>query len=182
MHHELSQGSLQVVSVEDQEVVEALPACRSDPPLGEGVRLRGPDRRLDDSGPSVRNTSSKERENFESRSRIRNLTPRSRSPTATLRACWVTQAESGFLVRPKTWTRRDPSSIAKSTYTVRSQAVSTVKKSTARIPRAWDLRNSLQDRPLRRGAGPRPQRRRIVRIAVADTQTPSFRSSPRILR
>jgi hypothetical protein len=71
---------------------------------------------------------------------------------------------------------------ANSTYRVRSQVVSTVKKSTAKIPWAWVRRNSLHDGPLRRGAGPRPCRRRTVRIAVADTRTPSFSSSPRILR
>ncbi|MGH2652082.1 MAG: hypothetical protein ACRDHK_12850, partial [Actinomycetota bacterium] len=72
---------------------------------------------------------------MESRSRTTNRTPRSRSPTARFRACWVTHAESGFLVTPRTWTRRDPSSMANSTYRVLSQAVSTVKKSNATIPR-----------------------------------------------
>ncbi len=48
------------------------------------------------------------RENLESRSRMMNRTPRSHSPTARFRACWVTHAESGFLVAPRTWTRLDP--------------------------------------------------------------------------
>jgi transposase-like protein len=73
-------------------------------------------------------------------------------------------------------------SMPNNTYGVRSQAVSTVKKSSARSPWAWALRNSLHEGPLRRGAGPRPSRRRIVRIVVADTRMPSFNSSPRILR
>ena len=46
-----------------------------------------------------------------------------------------------------------------------------MKKSIARIPWAWDLRNSLQVGPPRRGAGERPARRSSVRIFVAETQT-----------
>src|SRR6266542_203776 len=75
MHHEPPRGALQVASAEDQEVVEALPASRSHPSLGEGVRLGGPDRRLDDPDALGPDTSSKEPENFESRSRITNRTP-----------------------------------------------------------------------------------------------------------
>lgn len=55
--------------------------------------------------PSVRKTSSKEGENFESRSRTTNRTSSSRWAMARLRACWVTQAESGF---PRMCTRRGP--------------------------------------------------------------------------
>ena len=40
--------ALEVASVEDQEPVEALGADGADEALGEGVRLRRPDRRLDD--------------------------------------------------------------------------------------------------------------------------------------
>jgi hypothetical protein len=43
-----------------------------------------------------------------------------------------------------------------STYSVLSHAVSTVKKSQAQMPSAWDLRNSLHVGPSRRGAGPTP--------------------------
>lgn len=52
----------------------------------------------------------------------------------TARRCWVTHAESGFLVTPRICTRLDPTWIANSTYRVRSKSVSTVKKSIARIP------------------------------------------------
>jgi hypothetical protein len=55
--------------------------------------------------------------------------------------------------------------------------VSTVKKSVASTLCAWGRRNSAQVRPPR-GAGPRPARRRTRLIDVADTQIPSFRSSP----
>ena len=63
---------------------------------------------------------------------------------------------------------------------MRSQMVSTVKKSVARIPRAWLRRNSAQVGPPRRGAGPSPCRRRSVRIAEAETRMPSLASSPLI--
>ena len=95
-------------------------------------------------------------------------------PTTRFRARWVTHAESGFLVTPRTCTRQDPTSIAKSTYRVRSQAVSTVKKPSARILWACDLRNSLHVGPSRRGAGPSPLARRSVRIFVAETLTPEL--------
>src|SRR5438034_1109391 len=64
------------------------------------------------------------------------------------------------------------------TYKVRSQAVSTVKKSQASIPCASARRNSPQERPLRRGAGPTPERLRIDLIVVAPTRMPSLRNSP----
>jgi hypothetical protein len=64
------------------------------------------------------------------------------------------------------------------TYSVRSHAVSTVKKSHAHIPRAWARRNSPHDGPRRRGAGPQPERLRIDLIVVAPTRMPSLRSSP----
>ena len=47
---------------------------------------------------------------------------------------------------------------------------------------AWSLRNCVQVGPIRRGAGPRPLLRSTVAMVVAETSTPSFRSSPRILR
>jgi hypothetical protein len=66
------------------------------------------------------------------------------------------------------------------TYSVRSQAVSTVKKSQAMIPPACARRNSVQLGPVRRGAGPSRAVRSKVRIVVAATRIPSLRSSPSI--
>jgi hypothetical protein len=63
-------------------------------------------------------------------------------------------------------------------YKVRSQAVSTMKKSHATIPCACARRNSRHDLPCRRGAGPKPERLRIDLIVVAPTRMPSLRSSP----
>ncbi len=48
MAEELPKGSLQVASAEDKQMIQALPASRSHPSLGERVRLGCPDRRLDD--------------------------------------------------------------------------------------------------------------------------------------
>src|SRR5919197_5847104 len=42
-------------------------------------------------------------------------------------------------------------------------------------------RNSVQVKPLRRGAGPRPARRKIRRTVLAPTRIPTLRSSPWIL-
>jgi hypothetical protein len=53
-----------------------------------------------------------------------------------------------------------------------------VKKSQASIPCAWARRNSLQEGPPRRGAGPSPERRSSDLIVVAPTRMPSLRSSP----
>src|SRR6266540_2538505 len=83
-----------------------------------------------------------------------------------------------FTVTPASRTRREPCSMKNSTYSVRSQAVSTVKKSHATIAWAWLRRNSPHDGPPRRGAGPQPERRRTDLIVVAPTRMPSLRSSP----
>ena len=93
-------------------------------------------------------------------------------------ACWVTQAESGWEVTPARCTRRVWSSMKNRTYNVFSRIVSTVKKSVARMPQAWALRNSDQVGPSRRGAGPSPSARRILLMVVAPTRTPTLRSSP----
>ena len=66
------------------------------------------------------------------------------------------------------------------TYSVRSPAVSTVKKSQAMMPSAWARRNSAQVGPFRLGAGPSRAVRSKVRIVVALTRIPSLRSSPSI--
>jgi hypothetical protein len=79
---------------------------------------------------------------------------------------------------PPTWTRLVASSMKKSTYRVFRNTVSTVKKSQARTPLPCALRNSLHVGPVRRGAGPRPPRRRIRLIELAPMRIPSLRSSP----
>ena len=52
------------------------------------------------------------------------------------------------------------------------------KKSVASMLVAWARRKSRQLGPVRLGAGPRRWWRSTPRTAVADTETPSFFSSP----
>jgi hypothetical protein len=111
----------QVVPPEHQQVVEALLADGSRPAKAFALGARMGVLRI--RTPSVRNTSSKGPENLESRSRIRNLTPRRRSTTARLRACWTAQAEFGFLVTPRTCARLVPTSIANRTYRLHREEV-----------------------------------------------------------
>jgi hypothetical protein len=54
----------------------------------------------------------------------------------------------------------------------------TVKKSTATMPAACARRNARQVTDARRGTGPSPLPHSTVRMVVADTDTPSFLSSP----
>lgn len=118
----------------DQHVVEALGAEGSHETLGERIGIGSADRGGMTRAPSVRSTSSKGPENLASRLCRTNRTPTKRSSMAKFLACWVTQAESGFLAAPETKTRRVESWMAKSTYIVLRPRVSTVKKSNARIP------------------------------------------------
>jgi len=69
-----------------------------------------------------------------------------------------------------------------STYIRVSPTVSTVKKSHAKTPAAWERRNSVQLGPLRLGAGPKSWRRRMLRTDVADTLIPTLAHSPQIRR
>jgi hypothetical protein len=163
---------------EDQDVIQAFVSDRAHPPLGNRVRLRRPDRRLDQphalgahdlvEGAGELGVAVVQQE----------ATFTNRSSIARLRACWHNQAQSGLAVTPARCTRRDPSSIEKSTYSVRRETVSTAKKSQASTPCAWARGNSLHDGPPRRGAGPRPRRLRIILIVGAPTLMPSLRSSP----
>jgi hypothetical protein len=65
--------------------------------------------------------------------------------------CWVTQAPSGLAVTPAKWTRRVSSSTKNSTYSRRSQIVSTVKQVACHDPG----RLPAQERPPRGGYSPR---------------------------
>jgi hypothetical protein len=108
--------------------------------------------------PVERQTSSNALVNLVSRSRIRNLNAAARSPRSRrrLQACWATHGPVGWAVTPAKCTRRLPSSMTNSTYSRRSQTVSTVKKSQARMPAACRRRNDRQVVEARRGAGSTP--------------------------
>src|SRR6266702_1690380 len=84
--------------------------------------------------------------------------------------------------RPNTRFRRVPCSMNTKTYRRFSSTVPTWKKSTARIPAAWECRNCRQVGPERRGAGSMPAARRISHTVDGATAMPSFVSSPWIRR
>jgi hypothetical protein len=126
---------LELAATEDQAPVEALPAHAADPTFGIGTRVRRLDRRSHDLEPSLRKVLSNARLNFVSRSWIRKRGRwlRSSRSISRLRACWVIHAVSGLLVQPTYSTLRVPIETKNSTYNRRSQTVSTVNKSQARI-------------------------------------------------
>jgi Phage integrase family len=84
-----AEDPIQVPSTDDQQPVEALSADGANPALGAGVRVGRCTGVSSTSAPSERNTSSKLRQNFASRSRSRKRTCRPRSSNAgkRLRAC-----------------------------------------------------------------------------------------------
>jgi hypothetical protein len=129
---------LEVAAPDDQQPVQALGAHRPDPAFRMGVRVRRLHRRQQDLGAleaeHVVEAAGELRVVVAQPKRSR----RSRSPSANsrLRACWVTQAPFGWAVTPARWTRRVSSSMKNSTYSRRSEIVSTVKKSQATIPAA----------------------------------------------
>jgi hypothetical protein len=67
-----AQDAFEVAAVDDQQPVETFDADGSDEPLGDGVCLRRPHRRLDDSDAAAAKTSLKGAVYLLSRSRIRN--------------------------------------------------------------------------------------------------------------
>jgi hypothetical protein len=99
-----------------------------------------------------------------------------------LRACWSIRALFGLLVQATYSTRRPPIEMKTSTYRRRSQTVSTVKKSQARIDSPCARRKLRHDSRSRRGAGGNPALARMFRTEVAETATLSLRSSPTIRR
>jgi hypothetical protein len=173
----------QVGLIPDQDPVQALSPDGAHPAFGGGDRARRSGRDLQDldagGGERV-----EVRVNLVSRSRTRkrNLLVWSSRSISRLRAVWVTHAPVGCPVRPIRCTRRESTAMANRTYSLLRVTVSTLMKSIATLPAAWARRNSTQVGPLllRRGAGPSPWRRRIVRTDDAGTVTPSLRASPTI--
>jgi hypothetical protein len=109
------EDSLQVTAAEDEDVVEALPATEPTHRSGKAFAFGARTGVFATVSPSVRRTSSKGPENLASRSRRRMCLFSTRPVVARFRACWVTQAESGRLVAPATWTRLVESSMKKRT-------------------------------------------------------------------
>ena len=143
---------------DDQQPVEALGPDGTDPTLRVGIGVRGLDWRDEHLGilgaehlvePATDLRVAVAEHKAQSLSSIRSRQER-------LRACWVTQALSGLDVTPARWTRRVASSMKNSTYSRRSQMVSTVKKSQARMPAACWPRNARQVVVVGRGVGSSP--------------------------
>ena len=97
--HVLGEHGFEVAAAEDEEPVEALSADGTDKALGDGIRARGPDGRLDDPDSLGCKTASKEEVNLAG-------VVRSARSKERLRACWVTQPVTGLAVTPAMWTRR----------------------------------------------------------------------------
>jgi hypothetical protein len=137
-----TEHSLQVFASEDEQPVETLATDAANPSFRVRLRARGADWVRMISMPSERKTSSKAALNLLSRSRMRKRGDMfcSDRVMSRLRACCTTQAPSGWAVTPARCTRRLSSSMKNSTYSRRSQTVSTVKKSQAmltQLPRDW---------------------------------------------
>jgi hypothetical protein len=164
----------------DQQPVQALRADRADPPLRLGVRVR----RLHRGHQHLHTLGPKHVIEPAAELRVSIANEEAHPASAfvqgqqQVRACWVIQAALGLAVTPARWTRRVSSSMKNSTYSRRSQMVSTVKRSPAMISVVCWRRNACQVVVARRSAGSSPWRRSVVRIAVAETRTPRRTSSP----
>jgi hypothetical protein len=101
----LLQDAPEVALVHNQKPVQRLAASGRDPALGDRVRLRTARRT---SVPSAASTESKAAANLASRSRIRKRgrRPSSVNSQVRLRACCVTQPESGLSVQAAKRIRR----------------------------------------------------------------------------
>jgi len=175
----VAKDPLEVSAAQDERPVQTLCADGAHSSLRVSVRVRRPDRRADDPGPTCLEHCV---EGLGERGvAVTDQEPHGGLPVLERRgdgaACWVTQAGSGLrslgLRAPSGCRARGrPAGTASS-----ARPSSTVKKSTAMIPLACWLRNSRHVGP-RRGAGPRPCARRIVAMVVAETLIPRPRSSP----
>ncbi len=146
----------QVAPPLDQRPVQTLGPNGSHPPLGEGIRVRGPDRRADDPGALCLEHGIEGAREL----RVPVVDQEARGGPLFVECPGDVSCLLGdpgpirIAGRPGTCTLLVPSSTKNSTYSVRSHTVSTVRKSQAMIPEAWWRRNSLHVGP-RRGAGPR---------------------------
>ena len=176
------QNANNLLAANDQQVVQALSPDGPNPTLGNGVGVGRPNRRADDLGTGRAPDIVERSGELGVRSRIRNRSAAARSSSSTkrLRACCATHRPVGWAVTPAKCTRRLPSSMTNSTYSRRSQTVSTVKKSQARMPVACRRRNDRKLVGARRGAGSMPWARSTLRIELAEIWQPRRSSSPRI--
>jgi len=131
---ELAQHPLQMGIIEDEKMIEAFLSGGTDPSFGVRICIGS----LKGCGENM--VALADEDGIESIAELAIVVadeePKGRMGMARFHrvclACCVTQAWVGLAVTPARWTRRDLSSMKKSTYRVFSQTVSTVKKSHAR--------------------------------------------------
>jgi hypothetical protein len=174
-----SQDLLQMPATHDEQPVQALGPHRLDPALGEGVGVGRLHRREHHLG------TLRPEHVVEPAAELRVTIANNKAHAASflqheqqVAGLLGDPGGVGLAVTPARCTRRVSSSTKNRTYNCRSQVVSTVKKAQATIPAACWRRNARQVVAARRGAGSSPWRRRVVRIAVAETCAPSCCSSP----
>jgi hypothetical protein len=167
----LTHHRYQVPTSKDEHPVQALAADRGHPPLRIGIRPRCPHRRgayLDPLGG---------KDGVEGWSELR-VPIAEQQPEAAdtvfeihqqVAACCATHSPTGCDVTPSTCTWRLATSITNSAYSCCNNTVSTVKKSTARMPLAWARRNCRHETADRVGAGATPARWRMVHTVLAPT-------------
>jgi hypothetical protein len=173
---------LELAPAEDQQPVEAFAADASDLALHVCICVRSPNRRADDLDGLAREEGIEGAREF-------GVAIVDQEPHRSLvvveihdqvaRLCSI-QAVSGLLVIAKYSIRRLPIEMKTSTYRRRSQTVSTVKKSHARIDSRCDRRKLRHDCASRRGGGGKRARVRMLRTELAETTMPNLRSLPAI--
>jgi hypothetical protein len=174
------QHLLEVAAPDDQQPVQALGPHRPDPALGVGVgvrRLHRRDQHLGALGAAhvVEAAGELRVAVAQHKAQLSSSFAEHQQQVAGL---LVTHRPLGAAVTPARWTRRVSSLMKNSTYSRRNQMVLTVKKSHAMIPAACWRRNARQVVAIGRGAGSSPLRRRVLRIADAETRTLRCSSSP----
>jgi hypothetical protein len=170
----------ELAAAEDQQPVEAFAADCADPALHVRVRIRRLHRR-----PGHLDLLARQ-ERIEGARELR-VSVVDHEPHPPVAVIELHQQVAGLLQHPRRVRllvqarysmRRLPIERKTRTYTRRSQMLSTVKKSQARIDSPCARRKRGHDCESRRGAGGKPAPARMLRMEVAETATPSLRSSP----
>ena len=162
----------EVAAAGDQEMVQAFPAHGADPPLGDGVGVRGLDRGADDLGVD------RAPEVIEGPRELAVAVADQEPDGGSLLIKRDTQV-AGLLGDPSAGgvggdtSEVDSSGVQldeNSTYSRCRNTVSTVRKSQATMPAACRRRNDRQVVEAGRGAGWRPLARRTLATELAETR------------
>src|SRR6266540_4217352 len=156
---------LELSAVEDEEPVEALAPDGADPALDVRVCVRCPHRCSDHLDPVAAE------DGVEGAAELA-IAVVDQQPGPLAAVVEVHQQVARLL----------PMQMKTSTYSRRSNTVSTVRKSQASVVAACWRRNDRQSSRSRSGAGGTPAACRMLRTRVAETSMPSLRSSPAIRR